>query len=359
MTSIERFKDKKVLLVGGNESIGVPCAVYGKNKKGFMEIVADYLKENEITVDMINMFSMFVNKNWHIDEILKHNLTLEEIKNMKKASIVINRKDFFNKLFLPKSLENLDKVKKSDDKLHVTDLMKSYENVVTFYQSGSNNLMYEMQASPINSVLDKNMRSRALEEMNDARTINKVISGMDKNINNLLSINNDMELYVLSLYVPKLFSKLSKHNDEFKIMVDFINRFNDSVRDLANSNMVNYIDISSVGEYCAKFGMDFHCTSKGHEHLARLVLNSMDNNHKGMIIPNRKLEIDNMGLDGMLKEAFTRLDSYEKAKQNDAYENTILSSFSDSEQKQLCDSLIKEHSNEIEVFKLAQNLKYK
>lgn len=46
MESLERFKNKKALLVGGNESIGVPCAVYGKNKKGFMEIVADYVKEN-------------------------------------------------------------------------------------------------------------------------------------------------------------------------------------------------------------------------------------------------------------------------------------------------------------------------
>ncbi len=46
MESLERFKNKKALLVGGNESIGVPCAVYRKNKKSFMEIVADYVKEN-------------------------------------------------------------------------------------------------------------------------------------------------------------------------------------------------------------------------------------------------------------------------------------------------------------------------
>lgn len=51
---------------------------------------------------MVNMFSMFVNKNWHIDEILKHNLTLEEIKNMKKASIAVNRKALFNKIFSSK-----------------------------------------------------------------------------------------------------------------------------------------------------------------------------------------------------------------------------------------------------------------
>ncbi len=220
--------------------------------------------------------------------------------------------------------------------------------------------MYEMQASPINSVLDKNMRLRALEEMNDVRTINKVISGMDKNINNLLSINNDMELYVLSLYVPKLFSKLSKHNDEFKIMVDFINRFNGSVRDLANSNMVNYINISSVGEYCAKFGMDFHCTKRGHEHLAQIVLNSMKKNHKEILhIPNKKLEVDNKGLDGMIKDASKRLLVYETALKTGNYEDTILARFADSDKERLCTSLINEHKNEVKVFDMARNFKVK
>lgn len=355
MGSLERFKDKSVLMVGGNESIGVPCAVLGKNKKGFMDIVADRLKNEGIHVSTIDMFSMFVNKNWHIDEIIKHNLTLEEIKNMKKASIRVNRQDFFNKLFLPKNLEDLDPVKFLDGFNRVADLIKTYENVVMFYQSGSNNLMYEMQASPINAVLDKNMRQRALELMKDDKTIKKVISGMDRNINNLLSVNNSMELYVLSLYVPKLFSSLSKHSDEFKIMVDFIHRFNDAVEALAASNLVNYVGITSVGDYCAKLGMDFHCTKKGHEHLSELVLNSMSENHKEIIhIPNKKLEIDNKGLDGMKEDATRRLSVYEGALKIGNYENTILSRFADSDWEGLCNSLINEHKNEVEVYKMAK-----
>jgi len=356
MNSIERFKDKPVLMVGGNESIGVPCAVLGKDKKGFMEIVANKLKEDGIDISLVDMFSMFVNKNWHIDEVIKHNLTLEQIKNMKKASIRVNRQDFFNKLFLPKSLEDLDKICFWDKITSIADLIRLYENVVMFYQSGSNNLMYEMQASPINAVLDKNMRQRALLLMKDDKTIKKVISKMDRNINNLLSVNNSMELYVLSLYVPKLFSMLSKHSDEFKTMVDFIYRFNDAVESLASSNMVDYIDITSVGNYCAKFGMDFHCTKNGHEHLANLVLNSMGESHKEILhIPNRKLEIDNKGLDGMIEDASTRLTIYEKAIKDGEYGNTILSGFSDSEQESLCKSLINEHKNEVKVFEMARN----
>lgn len=42
------------------------------------------------------------------------------------------------------------------------------------YQSGSNNLMYQMQASPIGAVLDKEMRSRALELMSDKKRLKKL-----------------------------------------------------------------------------------------------------------------------------------------------------------------------------------------
>ncbi len=354
MNNLERFKSKSVLMVGGNESIGVPCSVRGKDKKGFMEIVANKLISEGIDVSTIDMFSMFINKNWHIDEILKYNLTIEEIKNIKKASIRLNRKKFFNKLFLPKSLEDLDKTDFGDDR--ITDLLKTYEKVIMFYQSGSNNLMYEIQASPIESVFDKKMLERAFESMSGDKTIKKVISGMDRNINNLLSINNDMELYVLGLYVPKFFRALSKHSDEFKMAIDFINRFNDEVEGLASSNMVNYVDITSVGDYCAKFGMDFHCTRQGHEHLADLALKSIRDNNKEIIrIPNRKLEINNMGLDGMIEAAERRLSIYENAIKTGNYENTILSSFTDSEREGLCESLIKEHSNEKEVYKMAKN----
>ncbi|HIU39986.1 MAG TPA: hypothetical protein IAB68_01615 [Candidatus Aphodocola excrementigallinarum] len=120
------MKIKKVLMVGGNESIGVPCSVLGKNKKGFMQLLYEELIKEEINIGVIDLFSMFINKSWNIDEVLKHNLTLKEIKNMQKAAVMINRQDFFNKLFVSKDLENLSTIKPDDDKKRITDLLKEY-----------------------------------------------------------------------------------------------------------------------------------------------------------------------------------------------------------------------------------------
>lgn len=45
---------------------------------------------------------------------------------MQKAAVMINRQDFFNKLFVSKDLENLSTIKPDDDKKRITDLLKEY-----------------------------------------------------------------------------------------------------------------------------------------------------------------------------------------------------------------------------------------
>ena len=91
-----------------------------------MQLLYEELIKEEINIGVIDLFSMFINKSWNIDEVLKHNLTLKEIKNMQKAAVMINRQDFFNKLFVSKDLENLSTIKPDDDKKRITDLLKEY-----------------------------------------------------------------------------------------------------------------------------------------------------------------------------------------------------------------------------------------
>lgn len=353
---LKRFENKKILMVGGNESIGVPCSVLGKNKKGFMQLLYEELIKEGINIDVIDLFSMFINKSWNFDEVLKHNLTIEEIKNMQKSAVMVNREDFFNRIFISKELEHLSEVKKEDNKKRITDLMKEYEDVLMIYQSGSNNLMYQMQANPLGAVLDINMRNRALSLMQDKQTLNNVISNMDKNLNNILSINNNIELFVLSLYVPKLFSMLSKRNDNFKTMVEFIEEFNFKVKSLAYNYGVNYVDITPISNYCAKGGMDIHCTRKGHELLARIMFESIKESNKIKHVIENEFDYDNKGLNGMIEDALKRKVIYENALTNDCYKNTILEKFNDADKRAICESLVNEHQREQKVYEIAKGL---
>ena len=277
---------------------------------------------------------------------------------MQKAAVMINRQDFFNKLFVSKDLENLSTIKPDDDKKRITDLLKEYQKVIMIYQSGSNNLMYQMQASPIGAVLDKNMRNRALELMSDNTTLHQVISNMENNIYNLLSINNEMEIYMLGLYVPKLFSSLAKHSNSFKIMSDFIEEFNYMVEALASKYMINYVDITPISKYYAKGGMDIHCTRKGHEALAKIMMNNILNNNDNNLIhvTEKTFNYDNTGLDGMIKDAIKRQKTYEDVLKNKDYDDTILKTFEDKDRESLCKSLIKEHQKEQKVYEIAKKL---
>ena len=357
--SLDRLNGKDVLLVGGNESIGVPCAVRGKNKQGFLKITSDFLKSSNVNVETVDFFSMVINKNWHISEILKHNLSLEEIKMMQQKSIRIKRKDLFGKLYFPSGIEKIYEVKPDDSNKHITDMIKEHEKVLTVYQSGANNLMYEMQSNPISAVIDKKARKRALDAMKDESVIKRVGSGMTKNIRDLLSINNDMEIYMLSLYVPKLFEILSHDNDDFKLMIDFINRFNRHVQFIACGYGATYVDITPIGKYCAKGGVDFHCTKDGNQLLASILVNEISIGpietqltviNKNMNMMNRyNFTQDNTGLSGMLKDANNRYHTYNNALESDGFDDTILRSFSPEEQKDLCKSLQKEHYEEMEV----------
>lgn len=353
---LERFADKEILIVGGNESICVPCAVIGKNKKGFMQIVSDKLNESGYKNEVIDFSSMFINKTWHFDEILKHNLTIEEIKNMRKACIRMHRENILGRLYVSKSLEDLDVIKPTDKDRRIVDTIKSYDNVIFFYQTGANDMQYELQANPLNSVVNKQMRARGLRIISDGRTIDAISSRMEKNIDNILSTNNNMELYILGLYSPALYNTLLKNSDDFKRVSQFIEQFNDVAQNFAKSYNAQYIDISSVGKYCAKFGLDQHCTRKGHEVLADLAINSIINNKKKTNTSNNSLTTDNKGLDGMIEEASIRAEKYSNAQMTKDYGNTTLEKFNDDEQDVLCNGLINEHKSEVHVFEIAKRL---
>lgn len=352
---------KNILIMGGNESIGVPCAVHDKNKKSFLNVIKDHVSNDENQVEVIDMFNMFVNKSWNIDEFLKHNLTLEELKNMKKACINVNGEDLLCKVAYPKDLSLLDPVLPGDSEKRITDMMKKSDELIMFYQSGSNNIMYELQGNPLAGLFDKKMRNRAIGLMENDDIIKSVINGMEKNIYNILTIKDDANLQIMGLYIPKAFSILGNKSEGFRKMNDFIKRFNEYVKDLSFKYAANYVDIEPISSYCAKGGLDFHVNKKGYDLLTDIAMNSLTNEIQGnrMYFKGSEFQTDNAGLDGMIQEAKKRITRYKDANLEGDYHNTIFERFSPDERKSLCDSIIEEHEKEQRIYGVAKQLSAK
>ena len=100
---IDYYKDSGLLIVGLNDSQGVntTSTFY---KKGLLEYLAAALTSEELTPEVINAFSLTMNKTEHIDYFLKNNLSLEEIKLSQIYSVVSALEKVMTDIGLPKFL---------------------------------------------------------------------------------------------------------------------------------------------------------------------------------------------------------------------------------------------------------------
>lgn len=73
-------------------------------KKGLLEYLAAALTSDELTPEVINAFSLTMNKTEHIDYFLKNNLSLEEIKLSQIYSVVSALEKVMSDIGLPKFL---------------------------------------------------------------------------------------------------------------------------------------------------------------------------------------------------------------------------------------------------------------
>ena len=72
---IQYYKNKKLLIVGLNDSQGVNTTTTFF-KKGLLDYLALALTTEELTPTVINAFSLTMNKTEHIDYFFKNNLSL-------------------------------------------------------------------------------------------------------------------------------------------------------------------------------------------------------------------------------------------------------------------------------------------
>lgn len=358
---LENTNKKKTVILGGSESIGVPCAVYSRKKKSFLNVIKDSISSDENNVEVIDLFNMFVNKSWNIDEILKHNLTLAEIKNMKETCINVNSEDLLCKLAYPRGLSKLDPVLNGDSEKRIVDMMKDADDMIMFYQSGSNNIMYELQANPLGALFDEKMRNRAISLMENDDIMKNVIKSMEKNIYNILSIKSDTDLHIMGLYLPKAFVMLQDKHEGFKLMNDYIKRFNECIKELSFTYDANYVDIEPISSYCAKGGLDFHVNKKGYDLLTKIAMNSLLNSSQGNRIDfkNNTFETDDTGLGGMILDANKRVNKYKNAMVTGNYKDTIFDRFLPDEREDRCKFVIEEHEKESRIYNIAKQMKIK
>ncbi len=279
---IEYYKEKGLLIVGLNDSQGINVNTTFF-KKGMLECLAETLSSEDLTPEVINAFSLLMNKTEHIDYFLKSNLSLEEIKWSQIYSAVGALEKVMVDLKLPKFISGVGNVYRKiyapspeDNNIHITTALKEAFEPTVIYSSGVNNLMREIGNNPFAIKRDYKQRNvkpnynYTLIKTKKAQTLNNVIDSISMNLENILKINGNADVYMLGAYIPA-----SLREAEMDIFIDLIIRYNCRLEKLCEDYHITFIKTHAIGSKFNHNKGNFHISKHGHDMLAISILKHM------------------------------------------------------------------------------------
>lgn len=348
---IQYYKDNGLLIVGLNDSQGVNTTSTFF-KKGLLEYLAAALTSEELTPEIINAFSLTMNKTEHIDYFLKNNLSLEEIKLSQIYSVISALEKVMSDVGLPKSLGKIGNAyrliytpKQGDENIKISTSLRNAKEPVMIYSSGVNDLMREVGANPFGIKGDYKAKDKkpnyyyTLEKTNDPKTLKKVMDAIEKNYESILSINSKTDIYTLGAYIPK-----SLQSEEMNIFRDLVIAYNESLLDLCKQYGITFVDTEEVGKNYNNSENNFHISTAGHNVLANYILGYM---YQNKIVSKKEnnyvnkgiYEILNNGSNGIIESTlFDYEQSCKRAMELSGY----------SKEREL--AIADEHKRETEVF---------
>lgn len=211
------YSDKNLTIIGLNDGERV------NKRRTAKYLVLDYLsglikREAKETI-IIDLLSTTFNKTEHINYFLESNLSVDEIKHLEFDGQVSNLETKMEKHHLPKFLGKAGNIGKlfwwedpEDEQIFLTDTIKDSSELVVVYSCGR-------------------------KDLKEGRSIGEVISNVETNISNLLSLNNNANIYVLGLNNYDLTNSIlvHKYNSEIlKLCRKYNIKYIDTTKELTN-----------------------------------------------------------------------------------------------------------------------------
>ena len=348
---IDYYRDKGLLIVGLNDSQGVNITTTFF-KKGLLDYIAYALTSEELTPEVINAFSLTMNKTEHIDYFLKNNLSLEEIKLSQIYSAVSAFEKVMQDIRLPRVLGQLGNVyrliytpKEGDENIKISTSLEKANEPIMIYSSGVNNMMRAVGNNPFGIKASYKNRDKnpnydyTVMRANDRLVLESEINAIKRNFDSILGINPRTDIYTLGAYVPKSFEK-----EELNIFRDLVLAYNEALSNLCKQYDINFIATEEIGKRYLNSEANFHITTAGHNALANYIIDIIyQNKIVNQNIPNREnikpFEFYDKGASGVI-DALS-IDQFTSIKD-------FMESLGYQKVRDL--AIAQEHAREIEVF---------
>jgi hypothetical protein len=266
----QQYENEEVILIGGNDSIGVPYTRDNIDVRSHFDVVRDFFYGNGINPRTIDMYSMAkYNTTESFEQYLKYNISLAQIKMNQRESIDLYREQsIYKRVQLRSNMKDMYVPDEYDYNHNLTDEIKKGLPIV-IYSCGTNEFFKELYGNYYKT------SSRDYNINNVSNVINKIIPKIERNINLILSLNPNAEIYILGLYEP-----LRKDFRE-SIML-----FNSLLRQLCSCYpSVHYVDNMNVSKNEIIY-LDFNPNMRGQELIGSNIVCSISENSK--ILSKRK-----------------------------------------------------------------------
>lgn len=220
----EYYQDKKPIILGAND-----LSSLGKEgievKAKLLKYMKNILSTEEVDPIIFDCFSTVYNRLEHLDYFLANNLSLRDNTLLQESSII----SLYNNLAV-----------RDQNNIYLSTALKEAKEPLVIYSSGFKSLVNESCIS--DDGLRKNYNSKrnreffcALDKVKNPRTCNKIINGIERNFENLYTLNNKSDIYVLGYDLA--------YDKNLSLDVrNIISHYNDKIKALCSEYRVTYID---------------------------------------------------------------------------------------------------------------------
>ena len=245
---------KDLLLIGAADSIGVPYTKDNHNHVGFFEMIEEKLskKYNIITINCFHMSTN--NDNQYIKSLISNDISLFDIKNTQNKMLEKCKYSGVYPFFeLPKNFLSYYKPKENDKQIIVKEYIKNNDTIF-IYSAFVNDLLKSQKLS-----LFKLLRPGKIKKELKKIKIDNTLNNLEKNINNLITINPNIKIFIIGLFVPTKISYIRKN------LKNFISVVNESIYKITKKyNNVIFVNNDNLSKRDFN-NIDFHPNQKGHE----------------------------------------------------------------------------------------------
>ncbi|MDD3241643.1 MAG: hypothetical protein PHQ64_02550 [Bacilli bacterium] len=220
----EYYSDKKLIILGANDlkSLGGE-SLEVKNK--LLKYMKNILSTEDVEPIIFDCFSNIYNRLEHLDYFLTHNLSLRDNTLLQENSLL----SLYNSLTI-----------REQNNIYLSTSLKESKEPLVIYSSGFSSLMNESCISE--DILRKgyNLRKNreyfcSLDKIKNPRTCNKIIGGIERNLENIYTLNGKSDIYVLG------YDLVEDKNLPYDLKC-IIEHYNEKIMELCKQYNVTYID---------------------------------------------------------------------------------------------------------------------